>query len=329
MTGIADVISRDVLAKFLPDKRSILAFEQIQNSALGTPQQLSSVQFLTFSPNALVPGALVLAASTGIGFDTSVPGELKLNVDQLTVPRTISMSGDVIWTVSFDGSADVSAVGALSLTGVVPGAYTLASVQVDADGRISAIADGSPYVLPTPTASTLGGVKSLASAANKFLTSIDLTGTPTSAQPTSADILATATNNNAVAGIIGEFIEATLPLASAVSLTNGVSANVVSISLTAGDWDVWGQLTTNPAGTTNTTVVSAGISTTSATVPTAPNGGAVANIFPTSIGLLAALPTGSRRLSLATTTTVYLVVSAFFNSGALAAYGYLGGRRAR
>ncbi|HZU30680.1 MAG TPA: hypothetical protein VFB79_06165 [Candidatus Angelobacter sp.] len=42
--------------------------------------------------------------------------------------------------------------------------------------------------LPTPTASTLGGVQSLAATAHQFLTSISTAGAPAAAQPASADI---------------------------------------------------------------------------------------------------------------------------------------------
>ena len=45
-----------------------------------------------------------------------------------------------------------------------------------------------PASLPTPTASTLGGVKSLAAVSHNFLTSITTAGLPVAAQPSSADL---------------------------------------------------------------------------------------------------------------------------------------------
>lgn len=52
--------------------------------------------------------------------------------------------------------------------------------------------------LPVPTSTTLGGVKSSTGAANQFVTGIDATGTPTFAQPTTANIsgLGTAAGYN-------------------------------------------------------------------------------------------------------------------------------------
>lgn len=46
----------------------------------------------------------------------------------------------------------------------------------------------SPQALPSPTASTLGGVRSLAAVSNRFLTSITTAGQPVAAQPAASDI---------------------------------------------------------------------------------------------------------------------------------------------
>jgi len=45
----------------------------------------------------------------------------------------------------------------------------------------------------------------------------------------------TATNDSAAAGYIGEYVSST---GSGVALTNGVAANIASLVLSAGDWDV-------------------------------------------------------------------------------------------
>ncbi|MDP2325295.1 MAG: hypothetical protein Q8N51_14890, partial [Gammaproteobacteria bacterium] len=63
----------------------------------------------------------------------------------------------------------------------------------------------------------------------------------------------TNTNDAAAAGYIGELIGSTIASGSAVSLTTATNANVTSISLTAGDWDVWGAITYNHGGSTNVT----------------------------------------------------------------------------
>lgn len=148
--------------------------------------------------------------------------------------------------------------------------------------------------------------------------------------PTTKGVVGTPTNNNAGAGFVGEIIESTVLVGAAVALTTHTEANVTSISLTAGDWDVWGNVWTNPAGGTVTTAFAAWINTVSATAPTAPGAGAYAyNGFTTGAGQGQSTPTGQRRLSLSGTTTVYLGCIADFSVSTQTAYGYIGARRVR
>lgn len=53
----------------------------------------------------------------------------------LTTARTIAITGDATWEVSFDGSGNVSAALTLANTGVVAGSYPV--VTVDAKGRVT------------------------------------------------------------------------------------------------------------------------------------------------------------------------------------------------
>ena len=144
--------------------------------------------------------------------------------------------------------------------------------------------------------------------------------------------IGTTTNDNAAAGQIGEFIESEVVLAGAVSLTTGVSANVTSISLTAGDWDVSGNVYYNSAAGTTITGLGAAISLTSATYPLPrPGRGAFTTLLATFTGNGSAnlIPAGTVRMSVASTTTVYLVANGSFAASTLTAGGYIGARRAR
>jgi hypothetical protein len=138
----------------------------------------------------------------------------------------------------------------------------------------------------------------------------------------------TNTNDNASAGYVGEYISSTVVLGSAVSLTNDTTANVTSISLTAGDWDVSGVVAFNPNAATTMTANRAAISTTSATVPTAGNAGYTWGANP-GTGLPIAISTGVARLSLNATTTVYLVARSTFAVNTQSAYGTISARRVR
>jgi hypothetical protein len=140
----------------------------------------------------------------------------------------------------------------------------------------------------------------------------------------------TATNDSAAAGYIGEYISSQVLVGSAVTLTTATAANVTSISLTAGDWDVEGTVALDYSASPAVSYFLAWISTTSATNPTVPNSGAYycdggAGAY-NAVGKVT--PVGRTRISLSGTTTVYLSVQETF-TGTIKAYGFIGARRAR
>lgn len=146
-------------------------------------------------------------------------------------------------------------------------------------------------------------------------------------------IKGTGTSDNASAGYVGEFVTATLGIGSAVSLTTNVVANVTTLSLTAGDWDVWGEVWYGGGSTTNYTLCTAAINVTSATLTAAPNA-TYPQVQQTPSGNIGAsgapvVPTSISRISVASTTTVYLLAFAVFTVSTLAAYGVIRARRVR
>jgi hypothetical protein len=141
----------------------------------------------------------------------------------------------------------------------------------------------------------------------------------------------TTTNDNAAAGQIGEYVSSNVLVGAAVALTNGTGVTVTSISLTAGDWNVNGTVDFAMNAATVTVWVTGGISLTPAVLPAPPDGGGIARMFtPQAAGVVFAdLSVGTIRLSLAATTTVYLVAISSFGTNTSSAYGYIGARRAR
>jgi hypothetical protein len=141
----------------------------------------------------------------------------------------------------------------------------------------------------------------------------------------------TSTNDDAIAGNIGEYVSSTVLLASAVTLTTNTAADVTSISLTPGDWDVWGSVFFAPNAATTITFESGWVSLTSATFPTPPNDGAMAAVqdnFGAGTGGYG-MPVGMLRVKIAATTTVYLGAYSTFAVNAQKAYGFIGARRRR
>jgi len=143
-------------------------------------------------------------------------------------------------------------------------------------------------------------------------------------------VLGVSTNTNAAAGIVGEFVSSTVASGSAVALTSGATSNVTSLSLTAGDWDVGGTVGFVAGASTTMSFLSGGVSQTSATMPVAPDTGAVAGFsLSFSTGGNSFFPVGVTRISLAAPATVFLVANATFAAGTLGGYGFIGARRRR
>jgi hypothetical protein len=148
--------------------------------------------------------------------------------------------------------------------------------------------------------------------------------------PTTGGIVGTTAADNAAAGKVGETITSNVAQGSAVSISNNTPANITSISLTAGDWDVTGTVAMNPAGTTTVSALVGWISTTSATLPTLPNSGAeFAFQLPFTTGVIQALPTGRIRINVSSTTTTYLSVQSTFAVSTNSAFGFIMARRVR
>jgi hypothetical protein len=128
----------------------------------------------------------------------------------------------------------------------------------------------------------------------------------------------------AAAGNVGEV--ATAATATPVSLTSATIADIVSLSLTAGDWDVWGTLGVN---TSSATIIRAWISKTSMTDPNPPNKGAYVLSQPAAALVNnQVFPVGTLTVDLGATANVYLSAQVTFSS-ATTAYASLVARRRR
>jgi hypothetical protein len=137
-------------------------------------------------------------------------------------------------------------------------------------------------------------------------------------------IVGTTTNNNAAAGSVGEYISSVVAAISPVTLTSTVVANVTSISLTAGDWDVFGNVVIS-SGATGILYSYGWVSTTSATQP---DGSLAAGMYIVpAVTAQMATPVPFARLSLSTTTTVYLSAVSSFTGTASACGGIYARRR--
>lgn len=135
----------------------------------------------------------------------------------------------------------------------------------------------------------------------------------------------------AQAGYLGEFKQALVPVGSAVSLTTVTPANVASLVLTPGDWDVTGNINITATGATTAAgaLQVGGIGTTTAAIPT--NGTEVQEYSTalTTTNFKNSITIPPQQFSVTTNTTVYMVMECTFTAGTIGAYGALSARRLR
>lgn len=139
------------------------------------------------------------------------------------------------------------------------------------------------------------------------------------------------TNDSASAGNIGEFASGNLLVGSALNLSSAAATNVVALPLTAGDWDVWGQVIFKSGALTVVTQLDSGVGTTSGTLPALTSGGSsqlglgggLTGIGDTSV------PVGPARISLSAAGTAFLVGALTFSVSTASAYGVIQARRRR
>ena len=272
-------------------------------------------------PDTLIGGEIIGGATFLFQYNGALNSFYLLNpaliplayLQQGTTAGTVMRSNGTRWTKSTATFADTYTASNLLYSN---GANTVTGLATANNGVL--VTDGS-------------GVPSISSTLPALTTS------SITFNPTTGGIVGTTTNDNAAAGKVGEYVESIVAIASSVSVSTATSKTITSISLTAGDWDVSGEVGPNGASTTTITTITGGISTTLDTLPGPPStSGSYARITATSatswtIGsnLLPYLDLRPCRLSLSGTTTVYLVGRMDFGTSTASMYGMIRARRIR
>lgn len=150
--------------------------------------------------------------------------------------------------------------------------------------------------------------------------------------PTTGGIVGTTTNDDTAAGNVGAFL--TSAITSPASISTNTATNLTSISLSAGDWDVWANITYISASTTVLNQILTWISTSSASVPA--NNSTISRISYGSsgisdvgVGVVSGIVAPSQRFSVAGATPVYISGFATFITSTLDMVGAIYARRRR
>lgn len=277
----------------------------------------------------------VLADTSGGSFTVTLPATPATG-DQLVIADSGDTFGTNNLTVgrngsTIEGAADdlVLDISGVSVQFVYSGTTWNVYAQIGGNGGTAVTLDGVQTLTnKTLTGAVMNGTVGATTPSTGAFTTVTASSTITPSQ--TAGIVGTTTNNDANAGSVGEYVESTVASANKIALTNVTPANVTSISLTAGDWDVWGNAYFDPAASTTFDVIISSISTTSATSPLRDTGNqSVLKVLDFGTGIPSSLQPVPQRLSLSTTTTVYLVVVASFAVSTLHSFGTLRARRVR
>lgn len=142
-------------------------------------------------------------------------------------------------------------------------------------------------------------------------------------------IIGTTTNDSAAAGSVGQYMSSTVDYASRISLTTATAANITSLSLTAGDWLVTGNIVLAPNSSTTISYTFGWISATSASFPADHLIGGLYLGGITSNSSDSGVHVPVYRFSLASTTTVYLSTQCAFGVSTMGALGFIEAWRIR
>lgn len=286
-----------------------------------------------------VSGVLTNCTGTASGLTT---GHVTTNAN-LTGDVTSVGNASTLATVNGNVGSFGSATAAPSFTVNGKGLITAAASATitPAIGSITGLATGVATFLATPTSANLlaalttktGTVSAVFSTSPTLVTPVLGAATATSLafSPTTGGILGSTAGDSASAGVVGEFISSSIVIGSAVALTTSVIANVTSISLTAGDWDITGSVWFNPGTTTSVTRYGGGTSTTSSTLTNTPLTDFITSSAAFIPGASANIgnPLPTFRVTISGTTSYFLNAVAVFTVSTLGGYGYIRARRVR
>ena len=208
-------------------------------------------------------------------------------------------------------------VGALSAacTVTIPGVVKIGQV-------LNATTGGQNVILTTGGA---GGVLTVPPDGNWRSYYCDGTNVIAIPQAISGPIIGATTGINAGAGQVGEYMSTTS--SGGVALETNTPGALVSITLTPGDWDVWGSVLIQPGPASATTGGLVGTSLSNTALPAWPSGG-VTLVAVTATASVLALWTGAWQYNVAANTPVYLVPNLGF-TGTATGKGFIAGRRRR
>lgn len=249
-----------------------------------------------------------------------------VSATKLQTARTIQTNLASTAAPSFDGSANVTP-GVTGILGTANGGTGNSTGNAASSTKLATARSLSVNLASTTAANFDGTGNATLGVSGQLPIANGGTGASTqAAAQTALDVFpntGTVAAGNAAAGKVGEVLTAS-SVSTPVNMTSTVAANLVSLTLTPGDWIVYGMFRFNPSAS-NIVAVSGSLNTASATFAGFP--------YNTQLSLTAAgitqLPVPTTRYNVSVNTTVYLVGFVSFPSGTCTGQGFLEARRVR
>jgi hypothetical protein len=297
--------------------------ETLTAALSATPATTSPILYASYYESNTSTGLLTYAAVTGVVLAGTIPV-------QIVGPSAKTWIGRVLGAVDLVNTDTAPIIVTLFMNGA---AFLKVQLAVG-DNLLYSRQDGEFKVLDAT-----GALKMTMTLPNAALITTPNTfaGTQTFSGlivPTGAlGIRGTVAADNPQAGSIGEVISSTVATGASIALTTVATANVTSIVLSPGDWDVDGRVCFTLASTTTMGYLSCGINTASATLPlnnagVATQVGAGTNVV-TDVTVDPSLSLSSVRINVSLATTVFLLARAKFATSTCKAYGSISARRMR